>query len=70
MHDADDTDTSTTPESRARLAYAAYAKAVDHLDKDGRPLPEFDTLRQRQRTGWQASARIIWELATTGRASL
>lgn len=62
--------TDTTPESRARLAYNAYGKAVGFLDKDGRPLPVFDQLPHTTRLGWQAGTQIIWELATTGRATL
>ena len=62
--------TTSTPESRARLAFTAYAKAVDFIDDDGRPLPLYDDLPEKRRHAWQASTGIIWDLATTGRATL
>jgi hypothetical protein len=62
--------TTTTPESRARLAYTAYGKAVNFLNKDGQPMPAFDDLPQGTRDAWQASAQLIWDLATTGQAKL
>jgi hypothetical protein len=63
-------DTTSTPESRARLAYTAYGKAVDFRNKDGQLMPAFDKLGPRQRAGWTAAAGLIWSLATTGRATL
>ena len=62
-------DSTSTPDSRARLAYSAFGKAVDFTD-NGQPLPRYDQLHPRAQAGWQASARVIWELATTGRAAL
>jgi len=61
---------TTTPESRARLAYTAYGKAVGFRSYTGEPMPSFDDLPARIRNGWQESTRIIWELATTGKAAL
>jgi len=63
-------DTTSTPESRARLAYTAYGKAVHYLNKDGQPMPHFDALPQQTRQAWAAAAGIIWDLAHTGRAAL
>jgi hypothetical protein len=63
-------DTTTTPESRARLAYAAYGKAVDFRNKDGQQMPDFDNLGPQQRAGWTAAANLLWSLAVTGRATL
>lgn len=36
--------TTTTPESRARIAYTAYGRAVGFINKDGDPMPAFDEL--------------------------
>lgn len=63
-------DTTTTPESRARLAYVAYGKAVDSRKNDGQQMPAFDNLGPAQRAGWIAATDLIWSLATTGRATL
>lgn len=62
--------TTTTPESRARIAYTAYGKAVGFINKDGDPLPAFDELPPARRHGWQETARVIWELASTGKSTL
>lgn len=62
--------TTTTPESRARLAYTAYCKAVDFRSVNGDPLPPFDEQPERLRTAWGESARVLWELATTGHSTL
>jgi hypothetical protein len=62
--------TTSTPESRARLAYTAYGKAVGFRTHDDKPMPAFDELSETTRSGWQAAAGLIWDLATTGRATL
>lgn len=64
------TTTTSTPESRARLAYTAYGKAVNFISHTGQPMPAFDELPQGTQAAWQASSQLIWELATTGRAKL
>lgn len=33
-------------------------------------MPLWDELTDKQRNGWRASAGVIWDLATTGRATL
>ena len=40
----------------ARNTYAAYVNAVGGTTFDGRPLPTFDELGERQKAGWQAAA--------------
>lgn len=64
------TGTTTTPESRGQLAYTAYGKKVDFKTHDGGTLPMWRELGETQREGWMAGAGLIWELATTGRATL
>lgn len=39
------------------IAYAAYASAVGGTAHDGRPLPTYEELGDRQRDGWEAAAR-------------
>lgn len=62
--------TTTTPESRARIAYTAYLRA----QFGGAPIPEtvrtFEQLTDGERAGWMKSAGVIWDLATTGQATL
>jgi hypothetical protein len=62
--------TATTPESRARIAYAAYGHATGFKNFLGHVMPDFDDLRPKQRDGWIAAAGVIWSLATTGRAEI
>lgn len=62
--------TTTTPDSRGRLAYTAYGKAVNFTTHDGQPMPMWDELAAQTRAGWVAAAQLIWELATTGRGVL
>jgi hypothetical protein len=62
--------TTTTPESRARIAYTAYCRKL----ADGGPIPpevpSFDDLPEDQRLGWFNASRVLWEIATTGRTTL
>jgi hypothetical protein len=62
--------TTTTPESRARIAYTAYLRGLHHNG----PVPAseltFDGLPDVQRQAWIKSANVIWDLATTGQATL
>lgn len=62
--------TTTTRGSRGRLAYTAYCKAVGFKSIQGDDLPEFDGLPEKIREAWITSANVIWDLATTGYASL
>ena len=39
-----------------RAAYAAYCEAVGGTTYDGKPLPAFDDLDERQQKGWAAAA--------------
>lgn len=40
----------------AQNAYAAYVKTVGGTTYDGRPLPTFEELGDRQKAGWQQAA--------------
>ena len=60
--------TTTTPESRARIAYTAYGRITDFKNFQGDPMPEFDKLPDKIKQAWSSAANTIWDLATTGRA--
>lgn len=62
--------TTTTPESRARLAYTAYGRVVGFKNFQGDDMPAFDALPQPIRNAWENAARVIWELATTGQSHI
>jgi hypothetical protein len=62
--------TTTTPESRARLAYTAYGRVTGFKNFQGNPMPVFDDLPERIREAWVAAAGVVWDLATTGRATI
>jgi hypothetical protein len=62
--------TTTTPESRARIAWTAYGRRMSFVDRHGRALPSFDELPTQEREAWIAAAGVIWELGTTGRATI
>jgi hypothetical protein len=62
--------TTTTPESRARIAYTAYGRKTDFKNFRGDPMPAFDELPEKIREAWTAAAGVIWDLATTGRATI
>lgn len=62
--------TTTTPESRARIAYTAYGSVTGFKNFMGDPMPEFDALPERIREAWTKAAGTIWDLATTGRAAI
>jgi hypothetical protein len=62
--------TTTTPESRGQIAYTAYGRRVNFTTHDGREMPLFDQLGPTQREGWIAAAEVIWQLATTGQATI
>ena len=60
--------TTTTPQSRAQLAYAAYTRI---LMQNGLPTPPpFDELSSAEHEAWMNAARVLWELATTGRSTI
>lgn len=59
--------TTSTPESRGRIAYTAYGKRTDFKNYLGKPLPPWDELPRNIQKSWIAAAGAIWELATTGR---
>jgi hypothetical protein len=63
--------TTTTPESRGRIAYVAFLRGqhAQHLDRL-RQTPTFEELTEHERAGWIKSANTIWDLAKTGRATL
>lgn len=62
--------TTTTPESRARIAYTAYGRKTGFKNYRGEPMPQFDDLPEAIREAWIAAAGVIWDLATTGRATI
>lgn len=62
--------TTTTPESRARIAYTAYGRKTNFKNFRGEPMPMFDELPQQIKDAWIAAAGVIWDLATTGRATI
>lgn len=62
--------TTTTPESRARIAYTAYGRKTDFKNYRGEPMPAFDDLGETIQQAWIAAAGVIWDIATTGRATL
>jgi len=61
--------TTTTPESRGRIAYTAYLRKV-HNGPIPLSVPTFDGLPAIERDGWMNAARVLWEIATTGRTEL
>lgn len=62
--------TTTTSESRARIAYTAYLRALWR----GNPIPDsaptYDQLPDAEREGWMNASRALWEIATTGRTTI
>lgn len=62
--------TTTTPESRAVIAYAAYCRAVNFTAYNGEPLPSFSEMPEDRQRAWIKAAGIVWDLATAGRAAL
>jgi hypothetical protein len=62
--------TTTTPESRGRIAYTAYCRKVGFRGINGDELPSFDDLPDAIREAWIGSAGVIWDLATTGKATI
>lgn len=62
--------TTTTPESRARIAYTAYGRVTDFKNFRGEPMPAFDDLPLKIREAWEKAANTIWDLAKTGRATI
>lgn len=62
--------TTTTPESRARIAYTAYGRVTGFKNFRGEPMPVFDELPETIREAWTKAAGTIWDLATTGHAEI
>jgi hypothetical protein len=62
--------TTTTPESRARIAYTAYGRKTGFKNFRGDPMPTFDELGETIQAAWIAAAGVIWDLATTGTATI
>jgi hypothetical protein len=62
--------TTTTRESRGRLAYTAYCRRVDFKSIHGEDLPTFDEQDEKIREAWIQAANVVWDLATTGHATL
>jgi hypothetical protein len=62
--------TTTTPESRAQMAYTAYGLRVQFRNHQGDFMPVFDDLPEQIQQAWIAAAQVIWDIATTGHATL
>lgn len=62
--------TTTTPESRARIAYTAYGARLRFRSPDGEMLPNFHDLPADIREAWTDAAGVVWDLATTGRVTI
>ena len=62
--------TTTTPESRARIAYTAYGKVTGFKNFQGNPMPLFEDLPPQIKEAWISAAGTIWDLATTGTATI
>lgn len=45
--------------SDGQIAWEAYAKAVGGLTYDGKPLPTWDELGDRQKEGWEKAAAAV-----------
>lgn len=52
--------------SAGSLCYAAYCAAVGGTTHDNKPLPAFEEMTDRQRTGWEAAAENGGFAATRG----
>ena len=42
-----------------RQAWNAYREAVGGLAYDGKPLPDWEQLGERQRIGWRVAAEVL-----------
>jgi hypothetical protein len=42
-----------------QVAFEAYRNAVNQITYDGKPIPEWEALGERQRIGWRAAAEEI-----------
>lgn len=63
--------TTTTPESRGRIAYIAYLRGRYAEDLPGlQATPLFDELPTPERAGWIKAANTIWDIRTTGTATI
>ena len=62
--------TTTTPESRGRIAYTAYLRGRYGTDPRIAQTPTFDELFPVDRDAWIKAANTIWDLAKTGRATI
>jgi hypothetical protein len=71
--------TTTTPESRGRIAWVAYCRKLARFEvgeggtdadfiRASQARPMFDDLPEPVRQAWIAAAQTIWDLATTGKA--
>lgn len=61
--------TTTTPESRARLTYLAFIRGRYGI-QGATTQPLFDDLPAEERAGWMKATGMLWELATTGQATI
>lgn len=62
--------TTTTPESRGSLARTAYLRTLYAPDPVPSDTPYFAMLPAVEQDAWIKAAGVIWDIATTGRATL
>jgi hypothetical protein len=62
--------TTTTPETRGRIAYTAYGRITGFKNFQGDEMPTFDNLPPQIKRAWITAANVIWDLATKGNATL
>jgi hypothetical protein len=62
--------TTTTPESRASIARPAFLRQKYSPQPVPMTEPTFEQLPADEQAQWINAARVVWEIATTGRASL
>lgn len=58
--------TTTTPESRAQIAYTAYGRKVAFRAVGGGVMPMFGELPPAVRDGWITAAGAVWDPARRG----
>jgi hypothetical protein len=62
--------TSTTPESRAILAYTAYGRCLQFTDFMGDPLPTWADLPGPVQATWIDAAHTVWTAASLRASTL
>ena len=47
----------------SKIAWDAYVKAVGGVSFDGKPLPDWKDVGEKQKVGWQAAIDAVFEAA-------